>query len=523
MARRGSDPAGRQATPEAGSRPLAVIDLGSNSGRVTVLRPGPGGHLETVSDARVPLRLARELEHNGKLGREAIERTLDALRDFQVLSRGAGADPTITVATEAIRSAPDGTDLVEAIEAELGLHVKIIEGAEEARLAFLGAVHGLPVEHGLVFDEGGGSMELSHFRDRTMLRSWSLPLGALLLSDRFLPSDPPTQKEVARLGEHVRETLAEAKVPGLADDERLVATGGTARNLAKLDREQERYPIPRLHGYTLGREGLDRLVETLAGARLAKRRQMPGLNRDRADSIVGGAVAVQALLEFVGGDEIQVSGQGLREGVAYDALHLSLPPPVEVRAASIEALAGRFATWQAEPAARRTAMALGMLRALDPEASEEVREALGHGATILDIGRSVEYYGRYVHTAEALEAADLTGFTHRQLALLCAIVRQADDESAEASLYRPLLGRDDRVPVARAATLLALADEIEHRTPPGVPAEVATERSGRSIILHVPVLVGWRHDWLDDRFERAFGHPLIISTGGIPVAPSTTA
>jgi hypothetical protein len=76
------------------------------------------------------------------------------------------------------------------------------------------------------------------------------------------------------------------------------------------------------------------------------------------------------------------------------------------------------------------------------------------------------------------------------------------------------------VPLARAATLLALADEIEHRTPPGVPAEVATERSGRAIILHVPVLVGWRHDVLDDRFERAFGHPLIISTGGVPVSPS---
>src|SRR4029079_17266962 len=93
----------------------------------------------------------------------------------------------------------------------------------------------------------------------------------------------------------------------------------------------------------------------------------------------------------VGGTEIHVSGQGLREGVAYDALHLSLPPPIEVRAASIEALAGRFVTWHAEPAARRTAMALGMLLALDPEASAELREALGHAATILDIGRTVAH------------------------------------------------------------------------------------------------------------------------------------
>ena len=426
------------------------------------------------------------------------------------------------MATEAIRSAPDGPDLVQAIESELGLDVRVIDGAEEARLAFLGAVHGLPVEHGLVFDEGGGSMELSHFRDRTMLRSWSLPLGALLLSDRFLPSDPPSQKEVARLGEHVRETLAEAKVPELADDERLVATGGTARNLAKLDREQERYPF-------LASTATRWAERSWTG--WSRRWSAPGSPsgaRCRASTGTGPTPSWEArwpsgpCWTFVGGQEIQVSGQGLREGVAYDALHLSLPPPVEVRAASIQALAKRFATWQAEPAARRTAMALGMLQALDPEASEEVREALGHAATILDIGRSVEYYRRYVHTAEALEAADLTGFTHRQLALLCAIVRNADDESVRASLYRPLLGRDDSVPVARAATLLALADEIEHRTPPGVPAEVATERSGRAIILHVPVLVGWRHDWLDDRFERAFGHPLIISTGGVPVAPSTT-
>src|SRR5213076_2667011 len=158
-------------------------------------------------------------------------------------------EQTVAVATAAVREASNGDELIQRARSELGIPVEIADGEEEARLGFLGAVHGLPIEHGIVLDVGGGSLQLVHFRDRQLQRSWSLKLGALRLSDRFLRSDPPSRGEMRALKQHVYELLEAAGVSTLLADERMVGTGGTVRNVAKIDRRvQGDYPISRLHG-----------------------------------------------------------------------------------------------------------------------------------------------------------------------------------------------------------------------------------------------------------------------------------
>ncbi len=99
--------------PAPDDRPFAVVDIGSNSGRMIVFRLRDGEHLDVIEDARAPLRLARDLRDSDTLGPEAIERTLEALRDFKAVARGAGAARMIAVATAAVRDAADGDELVE--------------------------------------------------------------------------------------------------------------------------------------------------------------------------------------------------------------------------------------------------------------------------------------------------------------------------------------------------------------------------------------------------------------------------
>src|SRR5438270_12856360 len=215
---------------------LGVIDIGSNSGRVMVARVREAAHLDVLGDARSSLRLVRDVAKGGQLSTETIERTLGILRGFVAVATCAGADRTVAVATAAVREASNGEAFIERTRQELGVAVEIADGAEEAQLGFLGAVHGLPIEHGIVLDVGGGSLQLVHFRDRRMLRSWSLKLGALRLSDRFLRSDPPSRGEMRALKAHVYEFLEQAGVSPLLPDERMVGTGGTVRNLAMVDR-----------------------------------------------------------------------------------------------------------------------------------------------------------------------------------------------------------------------------------------------------------------------------------------------
>jgi exopolyphosphatase/guanosine-5'-triphosphate,3'-diphosphate pyrophosphatase len=493
--------------------PVAVIDLGSNSGRVVVLRVAREGHLDILADGRSPLRLGKDLASRPKFAEEAIDRVVAALRDFTAIAAGSTARRVIAVATSAVREAENSGRLIERARKEAGVKVVVIDGEDEARYAFLGAVYGVQADHGILIDVGGGSIEASSFRDRRLVQSWTLPLGALRLSMQFLKSDPPSEEEVAELRDHVRETLAEAEVPRLQADQRLVGTGGTIRNLAKVDRESGRYPIPRIHGYVLARKGVAD-IEALVGSRPRSRRgRIPGLNADRADSIVGGALATLVTMEGLGADELIVSGQGLREGVLYDLLGLRLPPVEQVRRASVAALAARFASWDAGRARRRMAIALALLDVLDPTTGNGGRERLEQATTILDVGRSIDYYRRHAHAADILTESDLAGFSHRRLALLAAVVREAGEDGSVVRSYRPLLGPADRPTVSKASAILALADEIEHRMRPRDQLPVRCELRKREVRLTAPLYDPYRQEVLGRQFRRAFGKRLVIEPG----------
>src|SRR5262245_39717079 len=133
---------------------MAVIDLGSNSGRVVVLDVDDHGSMEILADGRSPLRLARDVAPTGRFSEGAIDRAIAALHDFEAIASGSGAARTLAVATAAIREAANGDGLLERIRTETGIEVRVITGAEEARLGFLGALYSLPVEHGTVADIG---------------------------------------------------------------------------------------------------------------------------------------------------------------------------------------------------------------------------------------------------------------------------------------------------------------------------------------------------------------------------------
>jgi exopolyphosphatase / guanosine-5'-triphosphate,3'-diphosphate pyrophosphatase len=492
---------------------VAVIDIGSNSGRVVVYRYQAGGHLQLLAGSRASLRLVRELDETHRLGDEAIARAFEAVSDFNAIAQGTGAEKIAAVATAAVRDAENGGAFIARLRKELELDVRVLSGEEEARFGFLGAVGGLPVEHGVLFDVGGGSMQVSRFRQRRLMSSASLPLGSLRLSDAFLHTDPPSKGEVRRLREHVRERLEEAGLTPLEPGEELVGTGGTVRNLAKIDRRaRPTYPITRLHGYVLGRKRVREIVERVASTKLKKRDQIPGLNDDRGDSIAGGGLAIQTLMEVLEATDVLVSGQGVREGLATSLVTDRLSAPAAVRQSSLSALAARFDGWLEEPARRRTLLVETLLGALELEPDPEIQEALSQAASLLDIGRSVDFFERHEHVADIVLATDLNGFTHRAVAVLSAILRQAGDEDSSPKSYAPLLTAQDVPAIQRAAALLVLGDDIEERCPDGKPITLDCRVRNDEVEVRVHELLAWRPRTLGRRFERAFGRTLVVKT-----------
>ena len=494
-------------------RPVAIIDIGSNSGRVVVLDRDGAGHLRLVTGSRAPLRLVSDVDEQQDLSEQSMARTMEALRDFHAIAAGAGARRIVAVATAAMRDARNGRLFLQRIRRELRIQVDIIDGQQEGRYGFAGAVRGLPVASGLLFDLGGGSMQISHFSNRVLDRVITLPLGALRLSEMFLASDPPRSKEILRLRKHVHEHLAKMKVPSLTRRERLLGTGGTLRNLAKMDRNARGYPIRRLHGYALSLKRLHVIVEQLTTMRQKERDEISGLSAERADSIAGGALAIEALMEHVHASEILVSGQGVREGIALRLLKIEMAATKDVKEASLASLVARFDGWNAGAAERRRSVAAALLAGLERRPDPKIAETLDHGARVLDIGRSLDFVARHELVADILLAAEMDGFTHGELALLSALVRRTGDRHADTKAFGPLIGDADRPRLHRAAVILALADAIEARCPRGRAIAVAC-RVARGVTVSVPQLLSWRAVDLHERFERAFGKPLTVVAGG---------
>jgi exopolyphosphatase/guanosine-5'-triphosphate,3'-diphosphate pyrophosphatase len=214
----------------------------------------------------------------------------------------------------------------------------------------------------------------------------------------------------------------------------------------------------------------------------------------------------------LGAEERTVSGQGLREGIAYERLGIATAPAEEIRRGSVEALVARFTQWQPERAVRRAAIATAIVDGVLPEANAEMLEMLWHAAKILDVGLSVDYYNREAHAADVAISSDLTGFSHRQLAMVSALIRGTEQQMAWAKGVARLLEPEDADMVQRAAVALSLADEIERRLAPGLPGIVTCVVGAREIVVRAPVQPGWWLQKSEERFRTVFGKRLKVET-----------
>ncbi len=327
----------------ARERIAAVIDLGSNSWRLVIFAYVPGASWRRVGELQEPVRIAEGLSASGSLKRDAIARGLETLEMFgrYLEARGVQRGAVDAVATSAIRDAGNGPDLLAVAQERTGLSIDVLSAEEEAQLGYVAAVNSTTLAHGVVLDLGGGSLQLTAVSGRQAQRSGSWPLGAVRVTEQYLPaSRAVSRKQLKAARAAVRERLADAG--WIADSgRRLVGMGGAVRNLAAA--AQGGQVDLGIQGFVLPREVLGELVGELA-RRPASRRALPGIKSGRADIVLGAAVVLETVLELGGFDGIEVTRAGLREGVFFSRRLLSGASPLlaDVRVASIRNLALQF-------------------------------------------------------------------------------------------------------------------------------------------------------------------------------------
>ena len=293
---------------------VAAIDLGTNSTRLLVADVS-GGRVDEVHRETRITRLGEGVDERRKLLPLPIARVRNVLSDFRRTAERLGAERALAVATSAVRDAENGGAFLGEVEWSYGFATRLLSGDEEARLTLRGVATATEVGAGtIVLDVGGGSTELIEPERRV-----SLDIGSVRLTERFLRSDPPTAAELDEC-----RTAIHAELPDL-EATRLIGVAGTITTLAAL--ELRRYDPELVHGHRLTRDAVEAELARLASLPIAERRELPGMEPERAPVIVGGAAIVAEVLRHAGVDDLEVSERDLLTGAVLAAAEL--PEPAE--------------------------------------------------------------------------------------------------------------------------------------------------------------------------------------------------
>ena len=301
--------------------PVAAIDIGTNSVRLLVAEVDArdrGAPLTTLDRRMRITRLGQGVHASRRLAPDAIDRTLTVLREYRAAFDALGVERVRATATSAARDAENRDEFFGPATEALGVTPELLSGEDEARLSFSGATHGLraPTPY-LVVDIGGGSTELVYGSSAPeALRS--LDVGCVRVTEQWLVSDPPEPEELSNAIVTVRDELADLarELPQLREAATVIGLAGTVTTVAAIEQGLAEYDRDRIHHFRLTHDAAEDVFRTLAIESIEERRHNPGLEPERADVIVGGAVVLVSIFRTFGFEEILVSESDILDGLA---------------------------------------------------------------------------------------------------------------------------------------------------------------------------------------------------------------
>jgi exopolyphosphatase / guanosine-5'-triphosphate,3'-diphosphate pyrophosphatase len=449
----------------------AAIDIGSNSCRLKIARVQQH-QLKVLHEDREVTRLGASVFESGVVSPEAMAGTLLALKRFYRSVKMHSADRVRAVATSALRDARNAQAFLAWVKSETGWEVEIISGLEEARLIHRG-VMGEPGTQGrcLLVDVGGGSCEITLSERKRIQETVSLPLGAVRLTKEFLPDDPPSEEELARMKQFIARELRKAERRlGSLRVSLVIATSGTAAALAEASQSMRKSKPSGKDRVARGKplaeaRNVRRLTTRLTGMNSAQRSSIPGIGPKRTEIVVAGAHVYAELLERFALPGFIYSELGLRDGILTQMLAEQDAKTTAHQQFERERWQGVLATCkrygvdprQADPVRQH---ALQLFRDLQVvhELPPEYGSWLEAAAMMRDVGKFMNYQGHHRHAQYIIANSELFGFTPPQRAIMSAIARylgksRPDPEDRTMRLVPP----EEFNHVHRAVVLLRLA------------------------------------------------------------------
>jgi len=440
---------------------LAAIDIGSNSIRLVVAEAQPDGRYRILDDERESTRLGRSLATTGALDEASITASLAALRRFLAIIAGLGVENLRAIATCAVREATNGAEFCARVKEQLGLAIEVISSQKEAHLAFHSVRRrfDLKGKNTLLADIGGGSTEIVLASGELIEAIYATSLGAVRLSEKFGSGHPLTNEDFDRMQRWIDRQLKNTTEKPGSPLHLLIGSGGTFTALANIvmaAKGQSRLPVA---GCQVSRSKLRHLIDRLRKLSLKQRREVAGLNPDRADIIVPRLVVIDRIMRRFKVNLLQVHSYGVRDGLLLSMIQRLQGSKDTDSVDEIDQIERFAAKCHVElDHARHVALlsaqiytGLSKLYKLDPS---DVR-LLDAAARMQDVGYLINYESHHKHSYHLILHSHIEGFRPEDLELIANIARyhRGAEPKQKHDNFRCLSDNDQKRVLALAAIL----------------------------------------------------------------------
>ena len=511
---------GNNSAPTRHQLRLAAFDVGSNSIHMVIAQAESGGGLSTIGRMKETVGLGRISFPSKHLTKEAMRRALVLLARFQEAALQRGADKVIAVATSAVREAENGGELLERAWNQLQLRVRIISAREEARLIYIAVRRAMPLKRDphLIIDIGGGSVEFIVGNEKQAMVLESRKLGAARMTASYVRTDPISQAEQENLaGIYRKELMGIKEAVGEIRISKVIGTSGTMENVAAMCAAASESSEKTEGSLFIERNVFEEVLARLLKSDAEERARIPGLDEQRKDQIVAGALLIHELFEVFNFRRIQICPMALREGILLDylarhvpdlAIRSDVPDP---RRRSIIDL-GRRCDWHRGHAEHVTQLSLQFFDQTRPlhGLSSIERELLEYASLLHDIGWHISGKSHHKHSMYLILNGGLKNFTAEELNIIACIARYHRKSLPKLSHlhYMGLSRRAKRV-VEVCASLLRIADSLD-RSHCAVVQSVRFKYADKKNTLTVSAradaqLELWAAKRKCDLFEETFG------------------
>jgi exopolyphosphatase/guanosine-5'-triphosphate,3'-diphosphate pyrophosphatase len=527
------DSGGRIIANPALPKNVGFIDLGTNSARLLVVRLNPNCSYAVLTSQKEPVRLGEGEFVENLLTPEAIDRTVVVIARLGEIARSYSVDEIIAVATSATRDAMNRDDLIQRVRQEAGIGIKVISGPEEARLIWLGVSSGVEInaEKCLFIDIGGGSTEIvvGDQKETYLLRS--LKLGAIRTTNKFITPDQngpvpdaiaqAIRKEVRGKAFHTIRHLKRHEI------RQAFGSSGTITTFEAIAAQMKGLSPPHQQGFLTLPE-LRKVVKHLCGLPLSERKNVPGINPDRADIIVAGGLILESLLTLSGIQTIQVSSRSLRDGMLVDYLARIPGFPHEarlpVRDTSIRQL-GRYCQINEVHASHVAYLALSLFDSAKESGlhtlPDSAREILSSAAFLHDTGQFISFSGHHQHSFYLITHAQLLGFTEDEIlkiALVSRYHRKKPPRKKDAGFSG--LNPEEKEVVTLLSQFLRMAENLDRSHDSRIIAASLQPKDSHTVTLAIRcrsdcTLEQWAILGDQSSFEQTFRKRLSMEITGI--------